>query len=78
MTMNVLDVCDLSVEFRTIEGPVHALRHVDVSVPRGKIVGVVGESGSGKSTLALAIMGLMQANAAITGGRAEFAASGLR
>ncbi|MDP9138876.1 MAG: ABC transporter ATP-binding protein [Pseudomonadota bacterium] len=75
--MNVLDVCDLSVEFRTIEGPVHALRHVDVSVPRGKIVGVVGESGSGKSTLALAIMGLMQANAAITGGRAEFGGKNL-
>ncbi len=72
MSRSVLDVCDLSVEFRTMQGPVRALRDVNVSVPRGAIVGIVGESGSGKSTLALAIMGLMGANAAVTGGRAEF------
>ncbi|ODS51387.1 MAG: phosphonate C-P lyase system protein PhnK [Agrobacterium sp. SCN 61-19] len=32
-------------------GDVHALRHVDVQVYPGEVMGIVGESGSGKSTL---------------------------
>jgi oligopeptide/dipeptide ABC transporter ATP-binding protein len=74
----VLEIRDLSVHFRTPRGPVRALRHVDLDVPRGSIVGVVGESGSGKSTLALAIMGLMSANAEIAGGRMDFSGIDLR
>lgn len=35
------------------------LRHVDLRVPRGQIVGVVGESGAGKSTLARALLRLV-------------------
>jgi peptide/nickel transport system ATP-binding protein len=74
----VLEIRDLSINFRTAKGPVRALRHVDLDVPRGSIVGVVGESGSGKSTLALAIMGLMSENAEITGGRMNFSGMDLR
>jgi peptide/nickel transport system ATP-binding protein len=74
----VLEIRDLSVNFRTARGPVRALRHVDLDVPRGAIVGVVGESGSGKSTLALAIMGLMSENAEIDGGRMNFSGIDLR
>lgn len=66
--MSVLDIRDLSIRFDTQQGPVHALRHIDMAVPAGEIVGVVGESGSGKSTLALAIMRLLPGNAAVTGG----------
>jgi oligopeptide/dipeptide ABC transporter ATP-binding protein len=72
-TANVLEVRDLSVQFRTPRGPVMALRKVSVTVPRGSIVGLVGESGSGKSTLALAVMRLMPANATISGGSLQFA-----
>jgi peptide/nickel transport system ATP-binding protein len=72
MSANVLAIRDLSVRFRTERGDVHALRNIDFAVPRGEIVGVVGESGSGKSTLALAIMGLLPANAAISGGALHF------
>jgi len=72
-TANVLEVRDLSVQFRTPKGPVMALRKVSVAVPRGSIVGLVGESGSGKSTLALAVMRLMPANATITEGSLRFA-----
>ncbi len=35
---------------------IHALRDVNLSVPRGKTIALVGESGSGKSTLARIIM----------------------
>ncbi len=35
---------------------IHALRNVNLSIPRGKTVALVGESGSGKSTLARIIM----------------------
>jgi oligopeptide/dipeptide ABC transporter ATP-binding protein len=64
----VLDIRGLSVDFVTPRGRVHALREVDLAVPRGKIVGVVGESGSGKSTLVLAALRLLAANAEIRAG----------
>lgn len=35
---------------------VHNLRHVDVDVPLGELVGVAGVSGSGKSSLALGVL----------------------
>lgn len=38
--------------------PVHAVRGVDLAIPRGAAVGVVGESGSGKSTLGRLLLGL--------------------
>jgi oligopeptide/dipeptide ABC transporter ATP-binding protein len=68
----VLSVDDLSIDFLTPRGTVHALRSVSLTVPRGSIVGIVGESGSGKSTLGLAAMGLLPENAVIRGGRILF------
>jgi peptide/nickel transport system ATP-binding protein len=43
----LLEVNDLSLEFRTRSGVVHALENVSFSIAKGEIVGVVGESGSG-------------------------------
>jgi peptide/nickel transport system ATP-binding protein len=68
----VLSVEELSIDFQTPRGPVHALRGVSLAVPRGSIVGIVGESGSGKSTLSLAAMGLLPPNAMVRGGRILF------
>jgi oligopeptide/dipeptide ABC transporter ATP-binding protein len=68
----VLSIRDLSVDFLTPRGPVHALRRVSVDVPRGSIVGIVGESGSGKSTLSLATIGLLAPNAVVRGGQILF------
>ena len=69
---DVLSIEDLSVSFRTAEGPLQALRNVSLAVPRGEIVGIVGESGCGKSTLGNAVIGLLSANAEVRSGRILF------
>jgi peptide/nickel transport system ATP-binding protein len=68
----LLAIDDLSVEFRTRSGTVRALERVGFSLARGETLGIVGESGSGKSVTAFAIMGILDAAARITGGRAMF------
>ena len=45
--MELLDIRDLAVSYATGEGPVPALRGVDLTVSAGEIVGVAGESGCG-------------------------------
>jgi len=63
----VLVVRDLRVTFRTPEGPVCAVRGMDLEVAPGEILGLVGESGSGKSVAMLAVLGLLPRNAEIEG-----------
>ncbi|MGR3570536.1 ABC transporter ATP-binding protein [Brevirhabdus sp.] len=58
----------LSVDFATPRGTIHALRDINLKVPRGRVLGLVGESGCGKSTLAYALIGLLADNARIAGG----------
>lgn len=55
----LIQVENLSVQFRTDEGVVDAVKNVSFAVPKGKTVGLVGESGSGKSVSSLAIMRLI-------------------
>jgi peptide/nickel transport system ATP-binding protein len=72
VTIPLLAVEDLSVEFRTRDGIVRALDGVSLAVARGETVGVVGESGSGKSVTALATLGILPPAGRVTGGRALF------
>ncbi len=72
MSEPVLDIRELSVDYRTPRGRLRALRHVDLQVPRQRIVGIVGESGCGKSTLISAIIRLLAANAEVTAGTIRF------
>lgn len=59
---------DLSVNF----GSTEAVRHVNLEIQGGEILGVVGESGSGKSVTALTLMGLVSEEATVTSGRILF------
>jgi peptide/nickel transport system ATP-binding protein len=68
----LLSVRDLSVDFRTRGGTVHALRSIGFDVAAGEIVGIVGESGSGKSVTAYTLLGLLEASARVVSGRAMF------
>ena len=68
MTASVLDVRNLTVDFRSRYGSVTALRDVSFSLGAGRTLALVGESGSGKSVTSLAIMGLLPRNGDITGG----------
>ncbi|HEX2152862.1 MAG TPA: ABC transporter ATP-binding protein [Acidimicrobiia bacterium] len=63
----ILQVENLSVEFPTREGLVHAVEDVSFRVEPGEVLGVVGESGSGKSVTALAIMGLLPKRSRVRG-----------
>jgi peptide/nickel transport system ATP-binding protein len=67
---DALSVQDLSVDFHTRAGVVHALERVSFTVGAGETMALVGESGSGKSVTAYAIMGLLEAAGQVTGGRA--------
>ena len=55
----LLTVKNLSVDFHTARGVVHAVRNVSWSVDRGETLAVLGESGSGKSVSANAVMNLL-------------------
>ena len=64
---NVLSVRDLTVSFASEAGRVEAVRGVSFDLEAGRTLGIVGESGSGKSVTSLAIMGLLDENAKVTG-----------
>ena len=66
-TEYVLEVEDLSVEFHTPSGVVHAVSHASFKLKEGETLGIVGESGSGKSVTANSIMRLLPDTARVTG-----------
>ncbi|MFD1984353.1 ABC transporter ATP-binding protein [Mesorhizobium newzealandense] len=68
----LLEIRNLSIDFGSPRGNIHALRNVSLELPAGQVLGIVGESGSGKSTLASAVMGLLAENAQVTAGSIVF------
>ncbi len=65
--MNLLDVNNIVVEFKTKQGIVHAVNDVSLTLKKGEVLAIVGESGCGKSALCRAIMGLLPANSQVEG-----------
>lgn len=60
----LIEIRDLNVTYRgqwpRRGTPVHALKNVSLSIPRGVALGIIGESGSGKSTLGRVILRLQR------------------
>jgi len=73
----LLEIDQLSLEFRTRSGTVRALENVALTLPAGGSLGLVGESGSGKSVLSFAVLGIQDAAARITNGTIRFAGQDL-
>ncbi|MBV9606970.1 MAG: ABC transporter ATP-binding protein [Solirubrobacterales bacterium] len=68
----ILKIKDLSIAYRSGAGDVRAVRHVDLTLHRGEVVGLAGESGCGKSTLAYGSVRLLRPPAVITGGSVSY------
>jgi peptide/nickel transport system ATP-binding protein len=62
----ILDIRNLTVEYNTDFGVVHAVNSLELSIKRGESLGFVGETGAGKTTTALQIMGLIPYPAGVT------------
>lgn len=57
--MTILEIKNISIDFPTSKGVVHAVSDFSLTVPQGRRVGFIGESGSGKTTTALAAMRML-------------------
>ncbi|HMI14902.1 MAG TPA: ABC transporter ATP-binding protein, partial [Bradyrhizobium sp.] len=76
MTVPVLSVRNLQVEFATRRSTLRAIDGISFDIAKGEVLGVVGESGAGKSVTGLAVIGLIDPPGRITGG--EIYLSGMR
>src|SRR5689334_1019374 len=63
----VLSIRNLTVQFKTAEGIVHAVDDLNFDLHTNHTLGIVGESGSGKSVTAMAILGLLPKSANVHG-----------
>jgi peptide/nickel transport system ATP-binding protein len=70
--MNILEIKDLSINFKSRSGIVHAVRNASLHVKSGELLGIVGESGCGKTTTALCIPNLLPKNAVVASGQILF------
>ena len=70
--MALLEIKNLHTYFKTKRGMIKAVYGVDLSLDKGRTLGVVGESGSGKSQTAMSILRLFEKNQEIYEGEIIF------
>lgn len=63
MTDPVIEARGLDLTFQTNDGPVHALKDVNLTINKGEFVSFIGPSGCGKTTLLRVIAALEQPTA---------------
>ena len=63
-----LEVNNLRISFKTVNGKVQAVRNINFDLHKGETLAIVGESGSGKSVTSKSILGILAANAIIESG----------
>ncbi len=72
MSVHLLSVKNLSVDFSLGEDITHAVRRASLQINRGETLALVGESGSGKSVTAHSILRLLPDSASHPEGNIEF------
>ena len=70
--MNILEVKNLNMSYKTIDGEVEAVKDVSFAVKQGESFGIVGESGCGKTSVAMSLLQLQADNGKITNGEIIF------
>ncbi len=78
ISLPLLAVKDLTVEFATRRGIVRAVEHVNLTVAKGETLAIVGESGSGKSVTSYAVMRILDRAGKIVEGSVVFSGLDLR
>jgi len=73
----VLSVRDLSIDYITRKGPVHAVRDVSFELEKSETLAIIGESGSGKTTLAVGLIRLSPRGTKVTKGEILYTKNGL-
>ena len=71
--MALLEVENLSISYRTAQGPLKAVEGVSFALEQGQSLGLVGESGCGKTTIGMALMGLLPNNGYVADGSIRLA-----
>jgi dipeptide transport system ATP-binding protein len=70
--MALLEIENLSVQFPSKAGVMHAVDGVSLTLDAGDVLGIVGESGSGKSVTMMALMGLVSFPGRVTADKLRF------
>ena len=76
--MDLLEIKDLSTHFFTRSGVIKAVSGLNLTLQRGRVLGLVGESGCGKTVTALSILDLVPYPGKIVSGSILFEGRDLR
>lgn len=72
MNNNLLEIRDLSINFKVYDGLLKVVDGVDLKVKTGEKVGLVGESGCGKTTTVKSILNIFDKQAVVPHGEINF------
>lgn len=72
MENNIMELRDVTVEFKKPRGSLLAVNHVDFDVREGHVTALVGESGSGKSTLAFTMLNIVNTSGKLLSGEVRY------